>query len=525
MTLEQIYGYVAIGIWVIVGIFVLIGALKGRSRGIGRQAVRTVTVAGSLLLSLFLTKLLYRTLMTWLDGKTTEEIIEKIESFGLKLTDGEYGGLIKYFDTQTANYVLAIPLAIVVVPVVFVVVFGIVNLLSLIIHAILSGILGFSKRRNNWFTRLLGAILGAAQGAAVAIICFVPWVGILTTATDAVAMVQKEAPDAEATASITESYDEYLKPLAESLPITLMDKCGAGILYDRLSTVEIYENKYKMAEEITTVAVKLYASGERLSGMDWQSLTEENKKEISAMLEAIDESSYISITLSRILSAAATAYDDGAYRFTAEGHANDILADTVGIFREMNEKELVPTLAVVKDVYFTLSDENVIARLSGGSTAELKDTFTKKDENGATIITRVKDQLSSNPRTEPLIGTISRISVTVMAHSYGAEIDEETYANVTNGIKDVINIKKSDYATEEEYVDAISDKLDTTLSENGIEVDDDILEGMAQHVADNYADKEGELSDSEIDDIILSYYDAYAEYLEASGEINPDDLP
>ena len=521
MTLEQIYGYVAIGIWVVVGIFVLIGALKGRSRGIGRQTVRTLTVAGSLVLSVFLTKLLYRMLMTWLDGKSTEEIIAKIEGFGIKITEGEFGGLIKYFDTQTAGYVLAIPLAIVILPIVFVIIFGIINLLSLIVHAILSGILGFSKRRNNWFTRLLGAILGAAQGAAVAIICFVPWVGLLTSATEAVDMMNTEEPDAQATVSITESYDEYLKPLAESMPITLMDKCGAGILYDNLSTVVVYDEEYKMVDEVTTVAVKLYASCSRLSDMDWQSLTEDDKKEISAMLETVDESSYLSITVSRILSAAAEAYDDGAYKFTAEGHANDLLADTVGIFRGMNEDELIPTLTVVKDVYFTLSDEQVITKLSSGNADELSDIFTSKDENGKTVVTKVTDTLASNPRTEPLVGTLSRISVTVMAESFGGEVTAETYEKVTEGIKDVVSIDKNEYATEEEYVGAISEKLDNTLLENGITVDKEIVDGMAQHVADNYSDK-NDLTDAEINDIILSYYDAY---IQANGEINPDDIP
>ena len=73
-----------------------------------------------------------------------------------------------------------------------------------------------------------------------------------------------------------------------------------------------------------------------------------------------------------------------------------------------------------------------------------------------------------------------------------------------------VSIKKDEYETEEEYVGAISDSLNSTLVDNGIELDKALVDDMAQHVADNFGDKEN-LSDEEIDSIILSYYAAYLE--------------
>ena len=45
---------------------------------------------------------------------------------------------------------------------------------------------------------------------------------------------------------------------------------------------------------------------------------------------------------------------------------------------------------------------------------------------------------------------------------------------------------------------------------------------MADYVAKNFADKE-EVTDEDVDDLILSYYDAYLEYQE-TGKV-PDDIP
>ena len=149
-----------------------------------------------------------------------------------------------------------------------------------------------------------------------------------------------------------------------------------------------------------------------------------------------------------------------------------------------------------------------------GDTALLTDIFTKKDENGDTLITRLTAKLNSNERTAPLVSTFTEISIQVMADSFGGVIDAETYDNVKDGIKDIISIDKESYDTHEEYVGAISDSLNDTLTQNGIEVEKDIIDEMAGYVADNYSEVE-DLTDAEINDIILSYYNAYLQ----SGEL------
>ena len=76
---------------------------------------------------------------------------------------------------------------------------------------------------------------------------------------------------------------------------------------------------------------------------------------------------------------------------------------------------------------------------------------------------------------------------------------------------------KSDYETEEEYKAAVEDDLDKALLENNITVDDSVKANMVDYIAENYGDHEGEITDKEINDALLSYYSSYASSQDGSG--------
>ena len=521
LYLPDILKYFNIGLLSLLGVLAIIGIWTGYRRGISRQTVRFVTIVLSLFLSIYVARLLYNTVMVWLDGQTTEDIVLMLEQYGLSLTENEFSSLLNYVDTRTLNFILAIPMALVVVPVAFILIFIVISLLMLIVHVIFSKIFGFSRERNNFWTRLLGAGLGLIQGVAIMLILCAPFVGMLTTVSDVVYTMQEEAPEQEATATVSESYDEYIKPFAENRGVKIMSKCGGHYLYTKLTTLHLYEEKYEMTETISTPAIQIYAATPKLAGMDWQNLTEENKKGLNAILDALEESPYLSNLVSDVLDSAATAYNDGAFVFTAEGEAADLLGAAISIFEGIDKDSLNPTLAVIRDVYYTLSDEEVLEIVSG-DTSSLSEILAKKDESGQTVLTRVISKLNSNQRTAKLVTALTKLSITVMADSFGGNgvITEETYENVKEGINEILSIEKEDYADDPDgYVNAISDSLDKTFTENGIELEQEVVDKMAEHVANNYSEVES-LTDQEINDIILSYYNAYLE----SGTI-PEELP
>ena len=119
----------------IIGVCALIGAYKGARRGISRQVIRSVTVIASALISIYLIRLLSNTTTVWVENCTGEEILAMLQSMNLPLEGFE--GLITNLDGDTLLRLVAIPMALIVLPICFILCFLIVKLIMLIPHAII----------------------------------------------------------------------------------------------------------------------------------------------------------------------------------------------------------------------------------------------------------------------------------------------------------------------------------------------------------------------------------------------------
>ena len=75
MQLPVILNY---GIWGLVGLLALCGALCGLSNGISRQTIRLITIAASAVISFFICIGIYPVLFKWLEGKTVSQLIAKL---------------------------------------------------------------------------------------------------------------------------------------------------------------------------------------------------------------------------------------------------------------------------------------------------------------------------------------------------------------------------------------------------------------------------------------------------------------
>ena len=99
-------------------------------------------------------------------------------------------------------------------------------------------------------------------------------------------------------------------------------------------------------------------------------------------------------------------------------------------------------------------------------------------------------------------------------------MDEETeqlYEDVKNDLHTVLSHNKSDFDTPEEYRDAIKNDLDATLEKNDLSVSEDVREHMLDYIEENYSDT-SEITDDDINNAILSYYNSYANAKENRGE-------
>jgi len=125
-----------------------------------------------------------------------------------------------------------------------------------------------------------------------------------------------------------------------------------------------------------------------------------------------------------------------------------------------------------------------------------------------------------------MVSALTQLSVALLCESLGLDEDAtQLYEDVKGSVNDVLTMNKSDFETEEEYKEQVSADLDQALANNNLNVDEETKKTMVDYIADNYGDHEGEITDKEINDALLSYYKAYADSL-AKGEepVIPDDV-
>ncbi len=499
-------------IYAFVIIFVAIGAIVGYSRGIKRQFVRSITVVISFFTAYALTAYGTHLINLFLSDKTMGDVHAWLITFRfIEATDDV--SWIYNIDVNAVRELFKIPFSLVVVPVMFVVAFSLISVIMLIVHKIISALCGFKKRKNTFNTRFFGMLLGTVQGVLVSAILLTPVLGLSAMAKDSVAIAKNYAPNEPFTEICEEKYDAYVKTASENPLILLYSRLGGNFLYENLVTVDVDGTPTNMTELLPD-AVKITSDSARLWGVDAKNLTPEDEANINKILATVKANVHIRKIVAGAVSSASYLYTNGNLPFTVEEPFKSIINSAVGIFHTSNAENISEDLDTLSEVYFILSRDGVLASFDKGADEMLK-ALTTKNSEGKTAVERVVGVMRSNERTKPLVTLITKLSVTVMADRVG--IDENaltTLDNIKNGItENILSIEKESYDTEEEYVADISSALDATLKENSIVLEKKIIDTMAEYVSENFSDIEI-LTDDAANDIIISYYDAYLEYLE-----------
>ncbi len=504
--------------------FMFIGAVKGFKQGISREIIRAVTIAASVVASIFIAKAFYGKIISFFDGKSIEDIHAWIT--GLKFfPNGLDISWILNIDAETAKSVLIIPMVLIIIPLIFVGFFIPLCALTKILHVVLCGIFGLSKNRKNFITSILGMAVGAVESALIIGLVCLPLIGIGNAAKTAVEKVNKEMPESESTVQLTNIYGSYLKPITENTAVSLISKCGINAIYTNLVTVNENNEKVPMTNLLPDIAM-MYANKSGFNGFHWQTLTPENITAINNITDILESNPYLSDVAANAIRSIAVSYKEGKINLPVSAPYDTVVNEMIHILETVNSENLHGDIDTIIEVYCILSDSRALVSFNEDSDSMLK-SLTEKDANGTTPVNKILDEIKKNERTKPLITIITKLSVSIMSENLG--LSEETmqvYEDVKTGLNETIKINRKDYAEgddgEKEYRSAVSKSLDTTLKDNGITLEPEIVDTMADYVADNFADKE-EITDDELNDIILSYYDAYVDYI--NNGTTPDELP
>ena len=504
--------YVYLGI---LALGALIGAIDGFNQGISRGVIRFVTIIASVVLAIMGSKFLYGKVMEALGGMTIEDIYSTLTNYipGVDLS------IILNFDVETVLHIIAIPLSLIVLPMVFTLAFILIAAIMKLVHVILCGIFGLSKTRNNAFTKTLGLFLGLVQGVAVAAVLIMPIIGIGTSATAAINELNEKAPEDQSTVELTNAYNTYVKDFAENPVATTLGSLGMNSMYEYIVTVEVCGAQTDMTTLMPDAAT-LYIKGASLSGFDWKHPTPEQKQTLREMNDVIEANPYFSGISAGLIRGGSKTITSGNFPiFSFPEPFNTIVNEALSIFHTSTKDNLHTDVDTLLDVYFLLADVGVLESLETNSENVLG-VLTAKDSDGKTAINRIIDTINANERMKPLVTLFTKLSLSIMSDQLGlGEEVVDTYENVKGGLNEALQITK-DGKSEEEYIEEVSASLDTTLKENNIELEPEIVDTMAEYIADNFTAGET-LTDEEINDIILNYYDAYLEYQE-SGTLPPE---
>ena len=487
----------------IFGAFVVFGLLGGFFRGFIRQILHIASavlwIGGTYFVSDYICK-------TYIHGITTEGLIALLKESGI---GGEtMDSVVEIISGQ--DWLMNLPLESVLVPIVFVLSLLVMWIVSRIVYMILKIVLSIGGRKFNLFGALVGGLIGALEGALIASIIFLPVVGLSTVANETMADIRDKNTDGQYT-EIVEFYDEYISPVSNHEIVQFIAENGGQKLLDSLATIDFEGEKVNLFDEATTL-LTMGIEATSLKDTNFASLSETDKALLYSLVDDLGESRYLSSLVSGAFSGIGNAIDDGTLPTEIPEAFVSIVKPIVKIFATSTPDNLHDDLITILDVYCLLSDSGTIKAFGEqGAEEQMKAALTERDENGKTLVSKVVEILNKNERTSALVTTLTEMTITMMAGQLGGgEYDvAEVYDNLKTGLNSVLEVKPESYETEEEYQAARDEKINEALTEQGIELDADTVNELGNYIDENIGDKD-ELSDEDLNNILLHYYEIYS---------------
>ncbi len=511
--------------------FVVFGVLQGLKNGWKKQVVRLATIVISLFVSILITKAFSNTLISWIGaGDSLKNLFEEV----LELSQEEINALMPGGEALGAiSYIAAIPIAFIVSPIVFLIVYGIFHFVTIIPYKIFTkSVIGKSKK--NGIERVIGMAVGAIYGFLIAVILMSPVAGITDMVYDTYDSLTAtvEENESDEAHDIQEIFEDIELP--ESDPtIKILGSLGGEFIYKSISTVEINGNTYVMTEEVAEPTIELIAAISGLEDMEIDELTDEDKESIDAIIAVFEKSNYMKDLFADALIYVSGAYENGVLsdEMNFDDHVGIIIDALFEVLANIanDPDHLSDNLHTVLDAYYVLTDNGIIKNISedpNNAVSALMTTIPSSDGGNTTVMAEVVRRLNNNATTVPLVTALSKVSVAVLADTIGNEDIVKVYEDVKTAVSEISTIDVND----SQYVEKVSGILGNAINEHGLDIDEETTNSMAEYLQENHeeifavgdADDDGVISDQEMNNIILSYYEVYV----ASGELDlPTDIP
>jgi len=482
-------------------------ALQGLRRGLYRQLIHTGCVIISALIAFFICKGIWGNVLTMFDGQTSLEIITSLENSLETAIEPKTKEILVNMDPALFSYVLALPLGIIVFPFMFTIYFAIVNFIFWIIYLIVRMSLKLD-RGMGMRNKLSALAIGAVEGIIVAVVVFLPFANLANVAEDVIA-VSEESGGIESDIDL-----ESLDPMLNNAGFGVVNTLGGKAIANSFTTVRIDGEKDNIREDAILLVKTFLVEFKTLENTDWNNLTQDDKDALESIKKSVTSSDYLSSVVSLALNGLAANLENNSDSTEIQPPLDQFMPIALNMIATSTKDNLETDIDTVLSVYYILSDSGVLTAEKDGK--DPVDLLTVTDANGDTVITRIINVLNANSRTSALVTALTKYSLTLLAPNLGDDVDiAEVYDDVKSTInEDILSVDKTDYANDEEYIDALSGNLDTALKEHSIELEPEIVEDIAEYIDSEFiSNGVTEVTDEQFNDIILSYYDYYLEYM------------
>ena len=487
-------------------VLTLWGLIMGYMRGVTRQSIRLATIVFSILVSFAVTTILSKFTSTLCADKTVEELLMALGLNGYLPPD--ILNILSCYDAMTIERTLELPLLTIIIPFIYSICFIISSGLTYIVHGVFCFILNFSKKPLKFPNKCGGMFIGLVQGVIVALIFLLPYMNIIGIAGDVNDRIVEKHDEDTSNNQFCRLYNEYLEPTRNSALFSVAYDSFCDTLCDSFATVDISGEDTNLKDTLAFL-VAMVSDLFEFGAFDWTNPTDEQCDSIEQMANDLAHNRYVSYILSGTLRGTATAVDNNLLSLeNIEEPVYSVVKSLIFPFTTLNEDNFAQDVDTVSGVYLILVREDVILTLYGNSPDAVTKIFVQTDDEGKTVVDRIIEKIEENERMNSIVKMLTNLTLSIMLNNLGVENGAEIYASISTSIKDLTNLIREDYETDEEYHDAVSEQLNETLSEQGINLDEQILDDMATHFVDNYSDTE-ELTNEAINSIILSYYEAY----------------
>lgn len=523
--------YIAVGILGLFLIFIIFKMLFGMRRGTWRQLVRTGATLLAAIVSFIAGDIIAGRIVGSLDVNNLETLIQQIEA-QVPQSGNIIRSVLGAVDTAMIEYILLLPATIILIPILTTVMFLVINLIFKIIRGIVIKILKFKKAKTNP-QRLGGALLAAVEGLIWVTMVIFPLTGLMTLADAA----YTEAMNAEgASSELRETYDEYIAPFTENPVFTFVEGIGADAMTESIATVRLGGKRTNMRNQVLSTARIIVVDARALRGADFTALTADQQAALESIVDGLAESPFTSGLMVSVMNTLPTLYSSDLIPIDVGEDFAPIIDSLMSFLAEISEDTLGDDLDTVMDFYFGFCDSGILGALSGGEDIM---QFISDDYNGERHILTMLNTLSGNERTKGIVDSLYNLVLSAAFDRSGSGGDNTASGGANDGYNDlppikiedvkvglnnIVSVNRSDYETQEEYREVLSDTISTTINDTiGVELDQETADEIANYVDENFSEQIGDLTDEEFNELMFEMIDIYQGYLNGE-EINPDDL-